>query len=323
MSDTVWMDKIQKLLNQANDPSTTDAERETFMAKADQLMFKHKIDDIMLRVRNASNLDAQQGKPKPVHEKMEWVVRTDPFWEAHADVAMEFSRLTGVRLVFTGNSLSIFGYPNDVQYFRMLWTSSYMVFSAKMDPKWDKSLPAGDNIRLFLEAGIKWLPVWYKAREAGDPLKRENGEEVPAPPGDNGWMKRQYRHACAAAGEEPLKLHFGTQHYRDSYALGFTHVIEDRVWKQRAERDRIARETDGAALVLVEDANAIEDLLRATYPHLGYGSAGARRLKGGVEVGARRGAAAASSVDFNAGGGGMGGGTPSPSIGAPRPAIGG
>ncbi|MBK8246390.1 MAG: hypothetical protein IPK85_03185 [Gemmatimonadetes bacterium] len=105
----------------------------------------------------------------------------------------------------------------------MLWTGTYLVFSAQLFPKRNRNASAGENIRAFVEAGYKWDYVWHQARKENQPFTRTSkGEtvEVACPPADNGWMKRQLAKAYAATGEEKPKLTHGVKNYRNAPRRG-------------------------------------------------------------------------------------------------------
>ncbi len=310
MADEKLLDKVQGLINKANG-TDNEHERDAFLSHADLLMRKHKIDEAILRAR-AGNAGARQQLNLPVHDKFEWVPRHDEFWNAHADVVGSLAVLCEVKLVFTGESLSVFGMAPDVAYFRMLWTSAYLTFSARLFPKWSKTLTTGENIKMLAESGMKWVPMWQEARANGDLM------DVACPPKDNGKMKRLYAKACKDVGEEKMKLTHAAQTYRDSYALAFSETISTRALRLRAQRDGLS--VGGAELVLKSDADAIENLLRETYPHLTYGGRTGRSLRGGVGAGSSRGAAAGNSVDFSSGGVG-GGAAPAGALGTAPKAI--
>lgn len=328
MSDKT-MDKIQALLNQANDVGLDSAEGKLFLAKAQELKHKHDIDDIMLRIRS-ENIAERDAKRKTVTaEWIDVVPITDEFLDSYTDMAVHLASLCDVMLVrghdwATGMmQLHVVGYPKDIQYFRMLLVSCQIAFSAKLFPEWDAGKSAGHNIRMLAESGIKWGTIYERARAAGDPLMRRkrggNGEmeEVPPPPNDGGFMKREMGKAYAAEGLEKPKLRHGVQNYRDSFAAGFVGALSSSISKMRMEKRRAENAAgDGVSLVLSSDANAVKDYFESLYPP-GSLSAGraTRKMKAGYGAAAERGAAAGRSVDLKGGAGGVSSGTVRQGIG--------
>ena len=244
----------------------------------------------------------------PTHEIIDWVSEYDEFREEHKYMVGPLANLAGIRLVYDGSRLWVIGYPNDIQYFRMLWVSTHLTFSGKLNPEWQRGATPGTNIRAFVESGYKWDYIWRKARQIGQPFTNKNGEPVPCPPNDNGWMKRQLAAAYRATGEEQPKLTHAVKNYRKSYAGAFAETIRDRAYAllfARQEREREAG--SGVGLVLRSDANALLDYFNQLFPP-GALSSGSRPQIGGNHQGAAQaGRSAAASVDFSGGQGGVGG----------------
>lgn len=312
MSDKA-MDRIQLLLNQAAGAGT-DAERATFQAKAEELMHKHRIDGIMLRMRNAEKEAAEPRRTQVVDEMIEWVPSWDEFRDTHAQMVGHLGRLAGIMIVHVSSRLHLIGYPDDIAYFRMLWVSTHLTFSGKLFPEWKRELSDGDNIRNFAESGYKWLYIWDAARKAGAPLMRKKRgtsevEPVPAPPNDGGYMKRAMAQSYRRDGIEKPQLTHGVKNYRDSYAQAFADVVNQRaddMWQTRRIRENEAG--SGVGLVLKKDADALIDYFESLYPPGSTKASQTRRKLAGTHAGAaQRGAAAGRSVDFSAGKGGLDG----------------
>jgi hypothetical protein len=294
------LDKVNALIAKANSTEFP-AERDAFLAKADALMFQYKIDEITLA--NRRNGNKPQSLTVPTHEEMEWVMPLDEFIDIHTAVMTYLALLADVRVVRKWNTIDVFGYSTDIRYFRQLWTATYLTFSSKLNPKWERSRTDGENIKLLIESGMKWVPVWLEARKAGAL------EDVPKPPADNGKMKRLYTAECKRQGVEKMKLTFKVDAYRDSFAIGYRDMIFQRVLDLRAQRLRMERQaSDGVTVVLRRQATAVEDLMNATYPGLVYdnGKESKREATNATAMGI--GARAATSVDL-AGTEGVGGKT--------------
>jgi hypothetical protein len=321
MSDKI-MDRVQKLLNQAASVGLDTPEGRAFQAKADEQMQIHRIEEAALRAHQLAKGLSETKKHQPTDKIIEWVTIADEFRDTHQEIVRNFAWLTDVRLVYKGYSeLRVFGYPDDIDYFQMLWVSTHLVFSGHLFPEWNKNLSAGDNIRAFAESGYKWMYIWEAARRAGQPLMRKRKgesemEPVPAPPNDGGWMKREMAKAYRRDGLEKPQLTHGVKNYRLSYAQAFAAQIESRVADMKWTRERLARQdTSGAALVLAKDATALDDYLNKIYPPGTLGIAGPGSRQRGTHAGAAaKGREAANHADLTGGRGGVSGGS--------RPAIG-
>src|SRR5690349_12077552 len=126
------LDRIQALLDKANHPNTGDAEREAYLAKAAELMAAHRIEEAALRARNVARGFAETKRNQPTDIRLDWVSGTDEFYPVHQAIVGALARLTGVKLVHLGGGkLHVIGYPDDVDFFRMLWLSTHLTFSSK------------------------------------------------------------------------------------------------------------------------------------------------------------------------------------------------
>lgn len=306
--DEKLLDKINALIAKANSTEFPE-ERESFLAAADRLMMKYKIDEITLAARRSGK--APQSLAAPTHEEMDWVGPWDEFYDIHTAIMAYLSYLTGVQCVRKFDKLHIFGYAADIRYFRELWTSVYLTFSAKLNPKWDRGLSDGENIKMLVESGQKWRNVWYEARAVGALA------DVACPPKDNGKMKRLYAKACKDSGVEKMKLTHRTAAYRDSFSVGYRDVIWERAVRLKEQRLQMEREaSDGVSVVLRRQATAVEDLMNSLYPDLEYGKLNENARKATHANAQAMGATAGRSVDL-AGTSGVGG-----SADAARPALG-
>ncbi len=285
------MDKVNLLINKAEGTDNA-AEREAYLAKADALMFKYKIDEAMLAAKRGDK--APIGASTVTHEEMEWINRyLDPFAEIHSAVVAGLQMLTGVRAVQGYKTLDVFGYEPDIRYFKMLWTSVHLQFAAKLEPKWNTALTDGENIKNLIESGQKWVAVWQAGRERGAL------QDVKCPPADNGKMKRLYAKECKRVGQEKMKLTFNIKQYRESFAAAYRDTIINRCWTLYIERQRMEREAgDGVSLVLKKDADAIEELMNKVYPNLSYETGDGDRMQVTNQAAGALGAAAGRNVDL-------------------------
>jgi hypothetical protein len=315
MSDERIMDRIQKLIDKANG-TDHEAERQTYLGKAADLMAVHRIEEAALRARQATGTAAQT-RNVVMDIRMDWVAMDDEFLPIHQQMVAVLARLTGVRIVFVGwSKIHVIGYRDDVDFFRMLWLSAHLTFSAQMFPEWRPSRSDGDNIRTLAEAGYKWQTIWEMARDAGHPMTRRErgtGELVPVPPplpvkpGDGGYMKRQMAASYKRDGIEKPKLTHSVTNYRNSYANGFRDVFVDRVWDMIFARQDAERQASGGAqIVLAKDANAVQAYFDALYPPGATGSVMPARLEGNHSGAKQAGGQAARSVDMTGGRGGVG-----------------
>jgi hypothetical protein len=121
MADEKIIDRITKLLAQAEHPNTGQAEAEIFMAKAQELMTEHAIDQLKLRAAGR----VQDDRPVTVR------IRVAKTW-FRPDVALcgAVADANDCRLYYNSPSswdshgyLNIVGFPEDVENVQLLYSS--------------------------------------------------------------------------------------------------------------------------------------------------------------------------------------------------------
>lgn len=120
MTNNALIERVRKLLAKAEDPSVTDAERETLNNKAAELMMKHSIDDAMLNMNDKSDKTIIRKLLKinfiPASYTYEYAV-------LGVNVA-PFLNCRGVRAVMPKRTdLFIIGHEDDAESMEMLYWS--------------------------------------------------------------------------------------------------------------------------------------------------------------------------------------------------------
>lgn len=280
------IDRVAKLLAQAEHPNTSDVERDAFLAKADALMSKHMIDEAMLR---AAQKPEERRKPVVV-EVSGMFDRNTVYGSKMNLIASQIARTVGVKMVTHyegGPRVTLVGFDEDVRWMQMLFINVQMAFANKMSPKWDTSREFVMNLVLLRESGLSWTVVLDRAVRAG--AIEDTWSDVPGGdwnPSMTEWithaqrarwsaedkLNRAYRNWCKANGKKPVQI---TRHeaYRHTYAEAFTTRICTRLEERRA-----ARKVPGTELVL---RSVEEDVLKAmwdAFPELSPEAREAARL---------------------------------------------
>jgi hypothetical protein len=256
------IERIAKLLAQADHVNTNDEEREAFLAKADEMMAKHMIDEALVRLAQAPSERA-----KPVRVDVELFDRWSVFGVKMSLIASEICRTVGVRMATRSGSnvVTLVGFDDDVRWMQMLFLNTQMTFLRRLQPKWDQSLTTGANVGLFRESGMKWPQVTRIAATAGAIA------EVPNEDHDyNGYwksvnsVKATYKKHCKETGQQPVSV---TRHeaYRHTYAEAFTNRICARLADMRASRQAAG---SGSELVLARVMDDVNDAFYQEFPDI-------------------------------------------------------
>jgi hypothetical protein len=181
------------------------------------------------------------------------------FFETYRSMLGDIARHCRVRVVtkaYRGEAVLV-GFPEDVEYVQMLWTSAHLTFVSKIDPSWDSSRTVDENVKILKEAGRKW---GYIAEQANT-----NGFECTA---NDGRLKAAYRRQCKAEGV-PATAH--TQRhaaYRAAFAQSFSYTIYSRLQRMRAANAETVASTPGSALALRDRMSDVNEMLYQLFPHL-------------------------------------------------------
>lgn len=320
MAEEKILDRVAKLLERANHKNTDAPERDACLKKADSLMMQHQIDEAMLSARTAG----RSAPAEPIVAEAVFVNKEDEFYGVLAHVISVFMGLCKVRVIVSEsydrdaegdliwsegglirkNTLKICGFPDDVEYFRMLWTSAFLVFSSKLSPRWDNAHTLAWNIRVQKESGVKWGSIydlakangWSGYRRAGKvpvdtPVvdaalqdvagEQERGsmdltdtfqmppswlQRVARCPADKGYFKKLYELQCRHDGIEATNHTQRNAAYRESYAYGFLAEIRDRVGEMHRIREQHVASVGGAQIALRDRDSIVKDFFRNMFP---------------------------------------------------------
>lgn len=249
------LDRVAKLLAQADHPNTGDAERDAFLAKADKLMGEHMITEAMLRAAQKP-----EERRKPVVVEVTGMFDRETVYGNKMDlIARQVARTVGVKMVTHysgGRRVTLVGFDEDVRWMQMLFMNIQVAFVTKLNPKWDAGKDTVANVVQLRESGASWSEILNRAVRAGaveqtwtlyDSQERRNARAS---------LKRAYERYCDAVGVEPVQTR-RHEAFRHTYAEAFTVQICARL-EEMAE----ARKVPGTELVL---RSVQEDVLAAMW----------------------------------------------------------
>jgi hypothetical protein len=259
-------------------------------------MLEHQINESMLAARAGATAPKRR---EPIFEDMAFISTNDE-WSTllYGGVAAPLAGMADVRLLRTlglnGHSeLRVFGFEDQIGYFRMLWISAYQTFSTRLFPKWDAEKTMDANIYAMVNAGLKWKDIYDAGFKAGS---------ITFPWPDGGRLKRAFRREAIALGEEVRSHTSRNKAYRESYALGFSTAIKARAEETRRYREDQVRSRAGAAIALRSDFDVLNDYYRKMLSDIQTFSSPGYQQKLPTELsGQRAGSAAGHAADLSGG----------------------
>lgn len=218
--------KIQALLANADDESLSEEARATYRTKAEELMIKY-------RIAEEEALATDQAASTPILR----TVRVTSYGTGHLSryyvgTFLDIASHCGVRVKFDweqGYVAQTVGYEGDVRYVEFLWTAALLMFSTRINPSWDASLPVEENVWRMRNAGIK------RARIAD--LAGWNGVKA----SDRSKVQRVYLAECRKRGEVARATGLGHQAdtFQQAYADEFRTTLAQRMREARDAVDSV------------------------------------------------------------------------------------
>jgi hypothetical protein len=242
--------KIQALLANADNESLPDEARATYRAKAEELMIKY-------RVAEEEALATDPASSKPIHHVIKIADRRGVMQHWYTMVFQAIVNHTGCRMApkwDQGQELMIVvGYEGDVRYTEFLWTAALLMFSTRIDPRWDDQLPEAENVWRLRNAGIERRIIADQAWGCGAGQEAKNRSKV----------QRIYLAQCRQRGEDPRVTGLGhqTDIYREAYARSFYRTLKDRL---REARDAV--DSFGGGVVLHGREERVDEAFYTLFP---------------------------------------------------------
>lgn len=239
--------KIRAMLDRANHPGTPQEEIDTCLTLADKWMTEHAIEQAQLDATRPA-----EERVKPEMLRMVVCEAGNPLWRQLVDLAGYLSTYCRCREVYYGLrsngrygiDIKLVGFPADLRYFEMLFTSLVLQMSANLEPKPDVTKSLAENVYILHEAGVKWRRMAdLLNRAAGkndlrqpltdrwwDEIRRSKSQPnllIPWPDGHR--LINLYRKHCKAIGELPRAIQSPVA-YQRNFAEGFAGRISMRLW---------------------------------------------------------------------------------------------
>lgn len=237
------INKVRKLIDLANS-TTFDEERKTFLAKADELMALHTIEQFQIDMARPATERA-----KPELRTVVFPVSNDEnFTTAAYNI---FSRMAAHCRVKVGllyiSEANVVGYPNDLDYLEVLYTSVMLQLAKTITPSADPTVSVAQNIANMKAAGYQWEKIYKLLRAAG---MWENEGPFSKPIGLR--IYGMYKKLCEESGTAQVKAN--PKQWAESFTLGFRAEITQRMTDMhRSTSDTIQGSGKGLVLAGMED----------------------------------------------------------------------
>jgi hypothetical protein len=245
MSDKI-LNRVQGLLAKA-DSTDSPQEAEALRNKASELMVKYAIEEEALIVAQGN----VKGSTSAIVSQDLWV--QGAFRSALEAMLYALCEAHDAKVRFIGygkhpdNGLFagrfvLVGYENELTFIVALYTSLYLDFASKLEPKYTGNADA--DAWALREAGTKWdrmvylMRQWYPGTLPEDTWEKGNRAA-------RDWLTRAYRRQCKALGVEPMRTQ-NSQTYAIDFADSYASAVRNRLWQMR----NAATSEPGSGLVL-------------------------------------------------------------------------
>lgn len=244
---TKKLGQIQKLLNQASDAGTTEAEAQAFRQHADTLMLAYQITEFEVR--------QTQSEAEREHPEDRWIKLcgiNDPIKKSLVDLFNAVSVHCRCKSVFSGlrdsksaSSAHIVGFPTDIDFAEMLYTSLRVQMARGLEPQVDPMLSEVENLVVLKEAGMKWARIHQLLHpEDPEPVKKAQGVRY----------TKLYTEYCTM--HDRPRQYTDPATYQRNYSMGYAEEVSSRLWEIRTHRDDNLRTHSGMEIAVRDEVNA-------------------------------------------------------------------
>lgn len=243
--------KIRALLASADSEEALGNEgaAESLRAKALEWMDRYKIAE-------EAALAEDPTIAEPIHITIEFQPRDFAMASFYAGLIVLLAHHTEVKVDLGRTSswdyrVTVVGYEGDVRYLEFLWTSAFLMFTTKIDPKWNPEASVEENVFYLRQAGFKRADIadmaGWDGRKASDRTK----------------VQRIYFAECKRRNVSAVAagLGFQTKDYRAAYAQGFNDNLAARL-----RRARDAANAAGGVVVLAGRAERVQEAFYTLFP---------------------------------------------------------
>lgn len=243
------LDQIRKLLDKAADAATNEHEASALRQKADDLMLAYTISEFEVNARKPKN-----EREKPERRSVEVVGENHPLKTQLIELHHSIVLHARCRAVYSGlydqkqrSVATIIGFPSDLEYCDMLYTSLQVQMARELEPKPDRTFTEEENIALLKEAGMKWMRV-HELLHPDVPWERRHGVRY----------TKVYTDYCKKSGKD--RMYTSPITYQRNFAEGFHTEVAARMREiRRIQNQEQTKAGSGMELVLVDIKKQVDD----------------------------------------------------------------
>jgi hypothetical protein len=259
--------KIQALLAKA-EGTTFEAEREAFLAKADELMMKHRIELWELQQHQSGRISERDPVIRDFNyqfafESGQFPEIADALWSmflataryCNCVVVFHKQHYSGERREYASYTVPVIGTESDLGYMSILFSSLMTQLVDQIRPKWDDNIDYYQNLRKFKEAGWNWLEIGALAQHHGfhTDVTTDKARHLTA---------HAYRRWCKKVGVDQNYSNWKT--YRRNFGAGFATAISSRMSDMQTVNVQKAGES--MSIALRDQALVNRDFMMAEFP---------------------------------------------------------
>lgn len=230
------LEQIRKLLDKASDSGVTPHEAAALRKKADDLMLAYTISEFEIQARKPRN---EREQPERRHMKV--VDHNHPLKTQIVELCDEVVRHARCRAVYSGlyrqgdgSTATVIGFPSDLDYVDMLFTSLQVQMARELEPKPDPNFTEAENLTLLKEAGLKWERI-HELLYPDVPWERRHGVRY----------TKVYTDYCKLTGRQRMRS--SPIQYQRNFAEGFCREVAARLY---AIRNAQRQENSGSGMEL-------------------------------------------------------------------------
>jgi hypothetical protein len=238
--------QVQALLDKADDPASTPAEADALRQKADDLMLAYAIEQYEIDRRKDKN-----AREQPTKRMIHLVDNSSVVAQAVKDLGWYIADHCRLRAVYHNyNSkqgecnLTMYGFPSDIDYAEMLFTSLRVQMSAGLEPTPDPNATFVENLVLLKEAGVKWTRI-AEILEPNVPWVRNRGVQYTA----------MYTKFCK--DNNRVRMYTSPLTFQRNYAQAFVERVNERLVEIKMHQKQ-QTSMPGVALVLRDRQSEVD-----------------------------------------------------------------